>query len=290
MTAPSQSATRSSYSRKHRRPAANRHPPTASPGHLIKVTFCVQGESSPLLANIYLHHVFDLWAHPWRRRHARGKIILVRYADDIVVGFEHKAEAERFLADLRARMARFALTLHPDKTRRIEFGRHARRNRERRGLGKPETLDFLGFTHICGRNRRDGFMLLRKSRRDRMRAKLRELKEELRRRWREPIPEQGRWLKAVLIGWYNSHAVHTNSSALSRFRTRVAILWLRALRRRSQKDHTPWARMTAIADRWLPAPRILHPWPSKRFAVRHPRWEPDAFIGHVRFCAGGAQQ
>jgi group II intron reverse transcriptase/maturase len=244
---------------------------------------------SPLLANIYLHYVFDLWAHQWRRRHASGTVTLVRYADDIVAGFEHKADAERFMADLRERLAKFALTLHPEKTRLIEFGRQARRNREKRGLGKPETFDFLGFTHICGRTRGGGFQLRRKSRADRMRAKVRALKEELRRRWHEPIPEQGQWLKAVLTGWYNYHAVHTNSSALSRFRTRVTVLWLRALRRRSQKDHTTWVRMRAIAKRWLPEPRILHPWPNQRFAVRHPRWEPDALIGPVRFCAGGVQ-
>jgi group II intron reverse transcriptase/maturase len=245
---------------------------------------------SPLLANIYLHYVFDLWARQWRHRRARGNVIFVRYADDIVAGFEHKADAERFWADLKARMARFALSLHPDKTRLIEFGRHAASERERRGLGKPETFDFLGFTHICSRNRRGGFRLRRKSRADRMRGKLRDLKEELRRRRHEPIPEQGRWLKQVLTGWYNYHAVPTNIVALSRFRHLVGELWLRSLRRRSQKDHTTWAKMRTIVDRWLPAPRILHPWPDKRFAVRHPRWEPDALIGPVRFCAGGAQQ
>lgn len=245
---------------------------------------------SPLLANIYLHYVFDLWARQWRHRHARGNVIFVRYADDIVAGFEHKADAERFWADLKARLARFALTLHPDKTRLVEFGQHAAANRARRGLGKPETFDFLGFTHISGRDRRGGFQLKRKSRRDRRAAKLREIKEDLRRRWHEPIPEQGRWLKQVLTGWYNYHAVPTNSSALSRFRTHVARLWLTALRRRSQRDRTTWARMHGIANRWLPQPRILHPWPSQRFAVKHPRWEPDALIGPVRFCAGGAQQ
>jgi group II intron reverse transcriptase/maturase len=244
---------------------------------------------SPLLANIYLHYVFDLWAHQWRRRHAQGKVIFVRYADDIVAGFEHKAEAERFMADLRERMARFALTLHPGKTRLIEFGRHAATGRERRGLGKPETFDFLGFTHICGRNRRGGFTLRRKSRADRMRAKVRDIKEELRRRWHVPIPDQGRWLRAVVTGWHNYHAVPTNVVALSQFNHQVGDLWLRALRRRSQKDKTTWAKMRTIIDRWLPSPRILHPWPDKRFAVRHPRWEPDALIGPVRFCAGGAQ-
>ncbi len=244
---------------------------------------------SPLLANIYLHYVFDLWAHQWRRRHAQGAVIHVRYADDIVAGFEHKAEAERFLADLRERMARFALTLHPEKTRLIEFGRHAASDRERRGLGKPETFDFLGFTHICSRNRRGGFQLRRKSRADRMRATVSAIKEGLRRRWHAPIPDQGRWLRAVVTGWYNYHAVPTNIVALSRFQHQVGELWLRALRRRGQKDKTTWARMRPIIDRWLPSPRILHPWPDKRFAVKHPRWEPDALIGPVRFCAGGAQ-
>jgi group II intron reverse transcriptase/maturase len=244
---------------------------------------------SPLLANIYLHYVFDLWANQWRRRHAQGTIIFVRYADDIVVGFERRAEAERFLADLRERMARFALTLHPEKTRLIAFGRHAASDRERLGLGKPETFDFLGFTHICSRNRRGGFLLRRKSRADRMRVKVSAIKEELRRRRHEPIPVQGRWLRAVVTGWYNYHAVPTNIVALSRFKHQVGDLWIRALRRRSQKDKTTWAKMRAIIDRWLPSPRILHPWPDKRFAVRHPRWEPDALIGPVRFCAGGAQ-
>jgi hypothetical protein len=248
---------------------------------------------SPLLANIYLHYVFDLWAHQWRRRHARGQVILVRYADDIVAGFEHKADAERFWADMKERMARFALTVHPDKTRpRIRspgVGRFAAANRERRGEGKPETFDFLGFTHICGRNRRGGFLLRRKSRGDRMRAKLREIKEELRRHWHASIPEQGGWLKRVVGGWYNYHAVPTNIAALSSFRYLVGKLWLRALRRRSQKDRTNWAKMRSILDRWLPAPCILHPWSRARFAVKHPRWEPDALIGPVRFCAGGAQ-
>ena len=243
---------------------------------------------SPLLANIYLHYVFDLWADRWRRHHAHGNVILVRYADDIVAGFEHAADATRFLAEMRQRMAKFGLSLHPDKTRLIEFGRLAAENRARRGLGKPETFNFLGFTHICGRSRKGVFQLRRKSRRDRMRAKARELKEELRRRWHETIPCQGQWLKQVLTGWFNYHAVPTNGPALGNFRDRVTDLWRRALRRRSQKDGTTWQRMHAIAERWLPRPRILHPWPNVRFAVRHPRWEPYALIGPVRFCAGGA--
>jgi group II intron reverse transcriptase/maturase len=231
---------------------------------------------SPLLANVYLHYVLDLWADRWRQRTAQGDVILVRYADDIVAGFEHKVEAERFLADLQQRMGKFGLVLHPAKTRLIEFGRFAADNRTRRGTGKPETFNFLGFTHICGRSRRGGFQLRRKSRRDRMRAKLRELEETLRHRWHEPIPDTGQWLKMVLTGWYNYHAVPTNSAALSAFRHQVTGLWLRALRRRSQKDDTTWQTMRTIAERWLPKPRIMHPWPSIRFAVNHPRWEPGA--------------
>ena len=231
---------------------------------------------SPLLANIYLHYVFDLWAHRWRSHHAHGEVIIVRYADDIVAGFEHEAEAKRFLADLRQRMAEFALTLHPDKTRLIEFGRFAAQNRERRGLGKPETFNFLGFTHICGRSRKGCFQLRRKSRRDRMQAKLRAIKAELNRRWHEPIPSQGQWLRQVVTGWYNYHAVPLNAAALNAFRFHVERLWLSLLRRRSQKDRTSWQRMRGIAERWLPHPRILHPWPNARFAVTHPRWEPYA--------------
>jgi RNA-directed DNA polymerase len=244
---------------------------------------------SPLLANIYLHYVFDLWAQQWRQRHARGDVILVRYADDIVAGFEHQAEAERFLADMRVRMAAFGLTLHPEKTRLIEFGRHAAANRRARGLGKPETFNFLGFTHICGRSRRGDFQLKRKTRSDRMRAKLRAIKDALRRRMHQPIDEQGSWLNRVVRGFYAYHAVPTNAAALWDFRYHVTDLWRRTLRWRSQKDATTWARMTVLQDRWLPRPRITHLWPSQRFAVRHPRWEPGAGMPHAGICAGGAR-
>ena len=243
---------------------------------------------SPLLANIYLHYVFDLWAHQWRKRRAQGNVILVRYADDIVAGFARQEEAESFQAGLHARMAQFALTLHPEKTRLIEFGRHAAVQRKARGLGKPETFDFLGFTHICGRSRRGGFLLRRMSRRDRMRAKLRAIKEELRRRWHEPICVQGQWLQQVVRGWFNYHAVPTNVRSLGMFRHCVSEIWLRALRRRSQRDNTLWKEMRTVSARWLPTPRITHPWPSMRFGVKHPRWEPYALIGPVRICAGGA--
>jgi len=232
--------------------------------------------ASPMLANVYLHYVFDLWAERWRQHHAHGNVIFVRYADDIVCGFEHEADAQRFCAELQPRMEKFALSLHPDKTRLIEFGRFAATNRARRGLGKPETFNFLGFTHICGRSRRGLFQLKRKSRRDRMRAKLRAIKEELRRRMHEPIPQQGQWLRQVVRGYFAYHAVPTNVASLSAFRNHVVDLWRRTLKRRSQKDHTTWDRLARLAADFLPAPRILHPWPDARFAVTHPRWEPNA--------------
>jgi RNA-directed DNA polymerase len=232
--------------------------------------------ASPLLANIYLHYVFDLWAQRWRHHHAQGNVIFVRYADDIVAGFEHEADAQRFHADLRQRLEKFALSLHPDKTRLIEFGRAAAQHRARLGLGKPETFDFLGFTHICGRSRKGAFQLKRKSRRDRMRAKLRAIKDELRRRMHDPIQQQGHWLRQVVRGYFAYHAVPTNIASLSAFRQHVVDLWCRALKRRSQKDRTTWCRIAVLAAEFLPAPRILHPWPDARFAVTHPRWEPGA--------------
>ena len=226
---------------------------------------------SPLLANVYLHYVIDLWADRWRRRDAKGDMIIVRYADDIVVGFEHESDARRFWDALEKRLQMFALSLHPDKTRLIEFGRHAADRRTRRGLGKPETFNFLGFTFICGRSRTGKFLIKRKSRRDRMRAKLKEIKQELRRCMHQPIPEQGKWLRQVVRGYFAYHAVPTNLSALGGFRHHVARLWLRTLRRRSQKDKFAWERLGKLADDWLPKPTILHPWPNVRFAVRHSR-------------------
>jgi len=245
---------------------------------------------SPLLANIYLHYVFDLWAERWRRREAAGDMIIVRYADDLVVGFEHEADARRFLNEMRERLGKYSLSLHPEKTRLIEFGRHAAANRKRRGLGKPETFSFLGFIFISSKSRRGKFQIKRKSRPDRMRAKLQAIKQELRRRMHQPIPRQGQWLKQVVTGYFNYHAVPTNGRALATFRFRVIDLWTRTLRRRSQKDRTAWEGIRRLANDFLPKPLILHPWPEKRFVVRHPRWEPYALIGPVRFCAGGAQQ
>jgi group II intron reverse transcriptase/maturase len=243
--------------------------------------------ASPLLANVYLHYVFDLWAERWRRREAKGNMVIVRYADDIVVGFQHEADARLFWEAMRLRFEQFSLALRPEKTRLLEFGRMAAVNRQRRGLGKPETFAFLGFIFICGKSRRRAFQLQRKTRRDRMRLKLQEIKRQLRERMHDPIPEQGRWLKQVAAGFFAYHAVPTNAKALCAFRHDVTDFWRRTLRRRSQKDRMTWARITKLADAWLPQPRILHPWPEQRFAVTHPRWEPNARIGHVRICAGG---
>jgi group II intron reverse transcriptase/maturase len=222
---------------------------------------------SPLLANVYLHYVFDLWAHRWRRREATGDMIIARYADDIVVGFEHESDARRFWDAMRKRLEEFSLSLHPDKTRLIEFGRHAADRRARAGLGKPETFKFLGFVFICGRSRKGKFQLKRKSRIDRMRAKLSKIKEELRRRKHQAIPLQGRWLAQVVRGYFAYHAVPLNFAALRAFRHYIQRLWLRTLRRRSQKDRFTWERMVKLANDFLPQPKILHPWPSVRFAV-----------------------
>ena len=212
--------------------------------------------------------MFDLWADQWRRRHARGDVILARFADDFLAGFEHREDAERFLADLRDRFAQFGLELAGEKTRLIEFGRFASRNRERRGDPKPETFQFLGFTHICATSRNGRFKLKRVTSNKRRRAKLKSVKTEMRRRMHLPIPEQGRWLARVLVGHYNYYAVPENSHALRAFRERVKRHWLTTLRRRSQKDRMTWERFGPIADRWLPRPRILHPWPDARFDAR----------------------
>jgi RNA-directed DNA polymerase len=228
-----------------------------------------QGASvSPLLANVYLHYVFDLWAQWWRSRHAHGDVIIVRFADDLIAGFEHRADAQRFLADLRERFAKFGLDLHPDKTRLIEFGRFAIERRKARGLGKPETFDFLGFTHICAKTRSGHFKLQRVTISKRMRAKLAEVKDQLKRRRHLPIPEQGRWLASVVRGHLAYYAVPGNSHAIRAFRDQVTRHWHKALRRRSQRHRLDWERMSRIAKRWLPPARILHPYPDVRFDAR----------------------
>lgn len=226
---------------------------------------------SPLLANVYLHYVFDLWAERWRRREATGDMIMVRYADDLVVGFQHERDARRFWDAMRDRLREFSLTLHPDKTRLIEFGRFAAKDCKKRGRSKPETFTFLGFVLICDKSRRGDFLIRRKSRRDRMRAKLRGIKEELRRRLHRPIVETGKWLRQVVAGYFAYHAVPTNSPALEAFRYHVVVLWYRQLCRRSQRTRRVWERMTRLADDFLPKPRVLHPWPNQRFAVKYPR-------------------
>jgi len=219
-----------------------------------------------------LHYVYDLWVHTWRKRHATGDMVVVRYADDTIVGFQHRADAERFLHDLTERLAKFALDLHPEKTRLIEFGRYAAGDRVRRGEGKPETFDFLGFTHICG-TMRDGrrFQLKRKTKRKRKRATLQRIVDELRRIRHSPIDGQGRWLATVLRGHYAYFAVPTNLPAVRALRNHVKMHWFLSLRRRSQRSRLTWSRMNVIAAKHLPLPRVLHPWPEQRFLVSHPR-------------------
>jgi RNA-directed DNA polymerase len=224
---------------------------------------------SPLLANIYLHYVLDLWIQEWRQRHARGDVIVVRYADDFVVGFEHKPDAEELLDALRERLRSFALELHPDKTRLIAFGKHANADRKVRRLkGTAETFAFLGFTHICAKSRTGRFTLARHTVKARMRAKLHEVKAKVQQRRHLPIPEQGRWLGQVVRGYIAYYGVPTNIKALTRFRTQVIRTWHRALRRRGQRDRTTWARMRVLVRRWIPPARVVHPWPDARFDVK----------------------
>jgi len=242
---------------------------------------------SPLLANVYLHYVYDMWAEWWRRRNAKGDMVIVRYADDTIAGFQYRQDADRFLAELNERFARFGLELKAEKTRLIEFGRFAAKDRKARGLGGPETFNFLGFTHACGRTREGRFTVKRITIKERMRAKLREVKTELRRRMHLPIPEVGRWLGSVVRGHLAYFAVPGNSDALVAFVDQVKRLWLQALRRRSQKANLTWERMSRLARIWLPRPRVTHPYPKQRFDVRHPRQEPSAVVPHARVCAGG---
>jgi len=225
------------------------------------------GSISPLLANVYLHYAFDLWAQAWRRRHARGDVIVVRYADDFVVGFQYQSDAEQFLTELRERLAKFNLELHPEKTRVIEFGRYAAERRSRRGAGKPETFTFLGLTHTCSRTRQGKFAVRRHPNKARMRAKLREIKEELRRRRHAPVAEVGRWVRSVVVGWCRYYAVPLSLGYLRSFWYHVVWLWKRSLGRRSQKGYVTWDRMSRLTRRWLPQPRIMHPYPSQRLCV-----------------------
>ncbi len=225
------------------------------------------GSASPLLGNVYLHYAFDLWVRAWGRKHARGEVRVVRFADDIVLGFENQSEAEQCWQELAQRLRKFGLELHPDKTRLLEFGRYAAENRKRRGQGKPETFDFLGFTHICAKTRGGRFTVLRQTIRKRLQAKLGEVKTELQRRLHDPIEEVGKWLRAVVRGHVQYYGVPMNSPALASFRSQVAWLWHRTLLRRSQKRRLTWERMRRLAARWLPPPRICHPYPLRRLGV-----------------------
>src|SRR3984893_7722262 len=226
---------------------------------------------SPLLANIYLHYAFDLWVNVRRQKWAHGEVVVIRYADDIILGFQHQADADRFLENLQERLGMFGLELHPDKTRRIEFGRFAEQNRERRGEGKPETFDFLGFTHISGKNRLGRFTVRRKTIRKRMRAKLREIKQQLRERMHDPVRQTGQWLKSVVQGYFHYYAVPGNLDSLGVLRHRVLGLWGQTLRPLSHIHHIFETRTLAWAYRWIPHPRVLHPYPAARFAASHPR-------------------
>jgi RNA-directed DNA polymerase len=226
---------------------------------------------SPLLANVYLHYVFDLWVEAWRKKVARGEVIVVRYADDLVLGFQSRADAERFLTEFRERLVRFGLELHSDKTRLIEFGRFAVRNRKQRGEGKPETFTFLGFTHFCGNLTSSGaFNVWRTTAKKRMVAKLNLIKSELKQRKHHRTSEVGAWLRKVVQGYYQYHAVPGNTSQLRVFRRRVCRLWRSVLVRRSQRAQVGWDRLNPLLNRWLPPPRVLHPYPDKRFDAIHP--------------------
>ena len=226
---------------------------------------------SPLLANVYLHHVFDLWLEAWREKVAKGDVIAIRYADDLVVGFENRAEAERFVKEFQKRWGKFGLELHPEKTRLIEFGRFARAKRQARGEGEPESFTFLGFTHRCGTNRAGKFTIWRQTVRKRLEAKLQQVKQELRARMHEPVPAVGEWLGQVLNGFYQYYAVPGNQNSLHRFRSRIVSYWKHVLARRSQRGRLKAGRMSRFCERWLPSPRVVHPYPSVRFAARHPR-------------------
>jgi RNA-directed DNA polymerase len=236
--------------------------------HIQQEVGSPQGASfSPLAANIYLYYVFDLWAHQWRRRYGQGDVRLTRYVDDIVVGFEKRDDAKRFLEALQQRFVGFGRELHPDKTRLIAFGRFARERRQERGLGKPETFNFLGFTHVCGRSRKGTFRVERRTIAQRFRAQLAEIKGELRRRRHQPVPEQGAWLRSGLLGHSRYYGVPLNIKALQRFQFEVTRLWQRSLSRRSQKGVVTWKRMQRYVSKWIPAVRIYHPYPQERFGV-----------------------
>jgi RNA-directed DNA polymerase len=242
---------------------------------------------SPLLANIYLHYAFDLWVEWWRRRHASGDVLVVRYADDIIIGFQRQADARRFQEELRQRLAKFGLELHPEKTRLIAFGRFAADMRKRWGQGKPETFDFLGFTHMCGQTKNGRFEVDRRTTKSRMVRTLKAVRRMLMEMRHRSIPEQGTRLHRFLRGYFGYYAVWTNLRRLQGFRTEVIRAWMRALRRRGQRHRLNWARMARLVRRWVPSVRALHPWPVQRFDAKHPRQEPSAVAPLAGICAGG---
>ena len=244
---------------------------------------------SPFLSNIYLHYVQDLWAHQWRQRYATGQVTIVRYADDSVVGFEQKADAVRYLAALRERMAEFGLVLHPEKTRLIEFGRYAQKNRKARGEGKPETFDFLGFTHVCGKTRKGWFTILRVTVKKRMRATLKAIRAKLRSKMHDDVPVVGKWLGQVVQGYFNYFAVPGNGYRLCSFRSEICRAWRRMLQRRSQRHRLSWERFNRLVNRYIPPYRNTHPYPKQRFRVNHPRQEPCAVVPPAGICAGGGR-
>jgi group II intron reverse transcriptase/maturase len=248
----------------------------------------VQGGSiSPLLANIYLHYVFDLWTQRWRQKEVRGDMVVVRYADDSVVGFQHRNQAERYLKALIARLEQFGLTLHGGKTRLIEFGRYAVANRRDRGEGKPETFNFLGFTHTCGKTKTGWFTVVRRTMRQRMQSALKRVKAALWQRMHAPVPDQGQFVAAVVRGHAQYYGIPDNSRRIAIFRKAVIRLWYRVLCRRSQYHGMTWKRLLRYATRWIPNVRICHPYPEQRFGVYHPRQEPSALVAHAGICAGG---
>jgi RNA-directed DNA polymerase len=227
---------------------------------------------SPLFANVFMHYVFDLWINQWRQRHARGEVIVVRYADDFVIGFREESDAQACLAALKDRLTKFGLELHPEKTRLIEFGRFAESRRAERGDGPPETFDFLGFTHISGKTRQGKYAIHRKTARKKFQAKLKDLKVKLDQNLHAALPQVGSWLGKVLRGWYRYYAVPGNYARLQQFRDAVEKMWLRTLRRRSQRGRRfTWERFAKVCKKWLPSPKILHPYPNARFAAAHPR-------------------
>jgi group II intron reverse transcriptase/maturase len=225
------------------------------------------GSASPLLANIFLHYALDLWVQQWRNRHARGDVIVVRWADDFVVGFKWKTEAEQFLKELRERFEKFGLKLNPDKTKLIEFGAFAKANRQKRQEGKPETFQFLGFTHVCGTTSAGRFTVIRITSKKKMSVKLKELKIELGKRMHEPVPTVGKWLRSVIVGHNRYYGVPMNLRALRSFRFQVGRYWCQALKRRSQNHKITWERMTKLIRHWLPTATVCHPYPLKRMGV-----------------------